>query len=607
MKKIKQPPPTIIIVDNKHQAETLARVAMLQPWVNVDSETEGFDRLRQKMCMLQIAFIPQDNLVIYLVDLSKVSIQIFKPLLESPDVLKIIHGSFFDCTWLAHEHKIFVQFIYDTMQQEKIMLGVVLPKQPPTGKNKAWLESMKPDYSAALEWCLSRRGLPAKMEFEEFVYGKKWTPKQITYSARDVEFLHIIREDQEQQISLLNMDNVLILENGAAEIFYKMASRGFCIDVKGWNDYATEIEAIYNKAIAGLTKFGPTVNWQAPGQTCKFFGVTKIAELAELDPLTLAKDKQKAYKLWESARATKTIVKTFGKDWIIKNTFNGKVYCDFTQIVNTGRCSSDRPNLQNIPVKKTVLFPEGFRNREFFVPTKGRVFFTFDFSGQELAIMAIGSGEPVWLFTLRSGGDLHGKCGELMTKAAGKEIVRRQAKTLNFTMGYGGGKATVVVKLKQDYDIIISEDEAQELINIYFRTFPRLKSYLDGNGKSAVRSGETFSYPPFNRRRVLALEDEDWRKKNIGKNSPIQGTAADMTKLAMIYMEEAFNEHPEYGAVLIHQLHDELIAEGLPKYKKQILALGKDCMNRACIAILGEAISAPDASIMFNWNKNNKE
>lgn len=581
-------PMQVHIITKDSELKKIVAQAMKQKYVAYDSETESFEWLTDKICMVQIGFDDKQ----YLVDASRCSLLHIKPLMESPLVVKIIHGSIFDCTWLKWEYGIDTINIYDTMQAEKIMLGVVIPHKPQAGMTKAMLDALKPKFSASLNWCLHRRNLPDKFEFEPFEFGKAWTANQIKYSARDIEFLYTLMVDQDTRIRQLNLENVLDLENAVAEIFYNMSVRGFTMDVEGWLQYADDNEAQYNAAVKSLKKYAD-INWQAPGQTCKFFGVKYIAELEALDPKTLDKKKQAAYESWKVARQFNKAVTTFGRVWIEKNVHKGKVHCGYTQIVNTGRCSSDSPNLQQIPVKK------GFKHRSFFIPSKGHSFAIADFSGQELAIMAIGSGETIWLETLRAGKDLHQKCADLMTHQAGREIPRRMAKTLNFTMGYGGGKLTVMTRLKQDYDIEISEDDAQELINVYFATFPKLRKWLNDNGALGVRHGMTYSFPPFNRRRVLALETEDWRKKNIGKNSPVQGTGADMTKLSMLYIDKELKGK----GVIIHQLHDELIVEAPTKYVKQAAQIMKYCMNEACEAILGEPLSAPDVIIQTNWAK----
>lgn len=578
---------TIEMITKTSEAKALLKDLLRRKSVNVDTETEGFDRLRQKMCLLQLGDYKQQNLI----DLSKVDVQLFKPLFEREDIEKVAHNGLFDFTWLKHEHDIVTRNIYDTMNGEKVMLGVVLPFKPPTGWTKAKLDALKPLYSAALEWCLHRRKLPSKFEFEPFIYGKPLTENQALYSARDIEHLEALKEDQLRNISLLNLDNVIELENRVLEVFYMMSATGFNIDVKGWKQYAIENEGTYGKAIAGLTKHAK-INWQAPGQTCKFFGVKIIAELEKLVPK--GKKQTEAFELWKDARRTTKWVSTYGNKWLTDNVYKGKVYCNFTQIINTGRCSSDSPNLQNLPVKN------GAKHRSFFVPGKGNVFCIGDFSGQELAIMAIGSQEPIWLETLRAGKDLHSKAGELMSQVAKKEIPRRMAKTLNFTMGYGGGWMTVQTRLKQDYDIEISEAEAKQLVYAYFSAFPKVKRYLNSNGELGVKFGKTYSYEPFNRLRVLALEDEDWRKKNIGKNSPIQGTAADMTKLAMIYMKQKLEGTSGF---IVHQLHDELVVECKKKDQKKVKQLMIDAMNEACTVILGEPLSAPDVHIKDNWGK----
>lgn len=586
---------TINIVASDIELKKVIALALKQKVVACDTETPSFDWLRDKMCMVQLGF----NNKQYLIDASKCNIKLLKKFFENKDIVKIFHGSIFDCTWLKWEHDIDTINIYDTMQGEKIMLGVVLPFKPPAGWTKAMLEEKKPAFSSALTHCLKRHGLPDKLEFEPFEYGKAWTKSQCTYSARDVEYLEALMLKQQKRIEQLNLTNVSDLENACAEIFYQMSCRGFHMD-KGWLTYAEENEKLYNAAIKTLKTYAD-INWGAPGQTCKFFGYKYIKEIEGLKPEDLPKNKRPAYIAWKIARQYRKAVDTFGKSWYEKNVFQGKVHCQYTQIVNTGRCSSDSPNLQQIPVKK------GFKHRTFFRPGKGNLFAIADFSGQELAIMAIGSGEPVWLETLRAGKDLHQKCADLMSKTCGRDIPRRMAKTLNFTMGYGGGKLTVVTRLKQDYDIEISEDEAQEMIWIYFKTFPKLNKWLNHNGELGVQHGMTFSFEPFNRRRVLALETESWRKKNIGKNSPVQGTGADMTKLSMHYINQALKKELKALGFIVHQLHDELIVEAPKLLIKKAANIMKHCMDDACIAILGEPISAPDVVIQKDWGKYEKK
>lgn len=552
--------------------------------IALDTETEGFDRITERICMLPLA-TPQHCYLIrpkYLMN--------FKPLLEDENKVKIIHNSLFDCTWLKHEYDISIRNIYDTMNAEKIALGCVLPYRPPAGWTKAKLNAYKPAYSSALEYCLSRRDLPSKFEFTPFVYGEPWTDAQILYSKRDVEYLHQLKWDQERTINMLGLDNVLELENKVAEIMYQMSATGFQIDVPAMTAYNLENKKKYDEAVEKLKEIAD-LNWGAPGQVCKFFGVKYIKELEAMEPKP---DKRKAYEYWQTARSLKKFVDTYGQVWIDKYVRGSTVYCSYTQIINTGRMSCDSPNLQNIPVKN------GARFREFFIARKGCSFCIGDFSGQELAIMAIGSGEEVWLETLRAGKDLHAKCGELMSRSAGKDIPRKMAKTLNFTMGYGGSAVTVQARLKNDYDIEITQDEAQDLINIYFRTFPKLKKYLEANGQLGVKHGITYSFEPFNRMRVLAFETENWRKKNIGKNSPIQATGADMTKLAMVYLHNLLKNTK---AKIIHQLHDELVVEAPTAQAKEVKKLMIQAMDRACENILGEPISAPDVHLQKDWSK----
>jgi hypothetical protein len=298
----------------------------------VDTETTGLKPCDgDKNILLQIS----DGKRIYIIDRRTAGIEHFKPWLESTDYEKIIHNSFFDCFWLAWEFGIRVHNIYDTMYGERVMLGVVLPNKPDPriGLTMARLKELKPIYSSALTHCLERRGLPAKLEFEPFFwfdqfyrlerkrilkkpradsptrlripisvypeYKSKYKvietidskqlyqikDTQLFYSARDVENLHVLREDQIYNCEQLNLSTTLEIENRLCEVSYEMSLNGFGVDTQGWLNYTAENEGVFDAHLDKLKSFAD-INWNAPAQVCKYFGIKKIAELEQFEEAT---------------------------------------------------------------------------------------------------------------------------------------------------------------------------------------------------------------------------------------------------------------------------------------------------------------------------------
>lgn len=572
-----------VVVSNRETSQILKSLLLLE-CVGLDSETESTDWRRDRMIMSQLADYSKD--IAYLFDMRKVDPQLFKPLLESTTVVKIIHNSPFDCSWLRREYGISVHSIYDTMHSEQQLLGLSLPRT----LTKAQREILKPKWSAALEHCLGRRGWPNKFEFEPFTWEGKWTQSQIEYSVRDVEWLHKLREDQVKKLFAMDQENVVTLESKVAEVSYQLSTNGFGVDKKGWMAYAAENEVKYEALLAQLRKYDPDLNWQAPGQVCKRFGVRVLAELEALG-LT-----SPDYIIWRELRDIYKNVTTYGKKWGQTHVLNNRVYCQYNQIKNTGRYSADSPNLQQIPIKS--------KHRSFFVPNffKGGSFVIADFKGQELAIMAVGSGQQSWLDTLRSGGDVHSMCAEMVLKqgwtsanAEVKKQLRQDIKEINFGIPYGMTVPGYMEKTGH------SEERARALFSEYKRTFPALIRWLADNGDFTVKHGVSYSLPPFNRyRNVAPIEPESWRKKNIGGNNPVQATGADMTKLSMVYMDKEKKDN----AIFVLQLHDELVMECRPGKEEWTVSMMRTAMNKACAAILGEELSTPEIRIAKDWTKH---
>jgi DNA polymerase I-like protein with 3'-5' exonuclease and polymerase domains len=596
------------IVTTNAEARELAKYLITLPSVAVDSETSGLEWITGKMYWLQFS----DGKKAWLVDIRRVDVQIFKKLFESPKVLKIIHNSAFDAAWLCREFGIYTVHIWDTRYQEQIVLGVALGR----GLTKAEKEIYEERFSSSLKFCLKRRGLPDKFEFEEFLPLPHMPGKnQQLYMVRDVEFLHVLMLDQKETIDKLGLSDVSYLENVVAEITYQMMTNGFGVNERGWLEYTESEEVIYNKCMKQLNVIAP-INWNSWQQYCKFFGVHRTDDLESISsvnsfytgvndlsckaPVANYKEahvKWKALQLFRQAREHYKAVTTYGKSWLAQHVHDGLVRCQYTQMVNTARYSCDSPNMQN-------LLPEVTK---FLIPGHGKnnVFVIADFSGQEMAIMAYASGEVRWLECLRTGGDLHAMvAGDVLGSvwkdysAEEKKAQRKIIKIINFSIAYGAGVDTIAERAGVDSKTISMR------LGVMKRLYPKLFSYLTRNGNQAKANYTSYSLPPFNRFRSLEMETQGWRRVNIGKNNPIQMTAADLSKLAMYYMYQEIQKG--LPALFIHMLHDELIIECSKSNSKRVSKILTRCMNDACTAVLGEPLSAPELKIQDSWDKLKK-
>jgi DNA polymerase I len=238
------------------------------------------------------------------------------------------------------------------------------------------------------------------------------------------------------------------------------------------------------------------------------------------------------------------------------NPATGRLHTSFNQAVAaTGRLSSSDPNLQNIPIRTQA----GAEIRRGFVPADGHVFLTADYSQIELRILAHLSGDPAFVQAFRNAQDIHRQTAALMFGVEPAEVtgdMRGAAKTVNFATIYGIGPFALAQKLGT------SVAEAKGFIEQYFLRFPGVRRYLDEQIEKARDCGfvETLSG---RRRYIPELKSRNFNIRQFGEraatNAPVQGTAADIIKIAMIRIDGELRESG--GARMLLQVHDELVFE----------------------------------------------
>jgi len=240
---------------------------------------------------------------------------------------------------------------------------------------------------------------------------------------------------------------------------------------------------------------------------------------------------------------------------LLVNPETGRIHTSFNQTVAaTGRLSSSDPNLQNIPIRS----PLGREIRRGFVPAPGYVFVGADYSQVELRVMAHLSGDPAFVSAFREDRDIHRETAALIFGVDSERVtpeMRDRAKTINFATIYGQGPVALAAQLG------ISRRDASEFIEQYFERFDGVRDYLEQMKDQARDRGfvETLSG---RRRYIPEIRSKNPGMRGFGErtatNSPIQGTAADLIKLAMIRLHDSL---APLDARMLLQVHDELLLE----------------------------------------------
>ena len=255
-----------------------------------------------------------------------------------------------------------------------------------------------------------------------------------------------------------------------------------------------------------------------------------------------------------------------------------KIYSTFNQTITaTGRISSTEPNLQNIPVRLEL----GRELRKIFIPESAEFcFLDADYSQIELRVLAHISGDESLIAAFKSNQDIHRMTASQVFHVPFDEVTplqRSNAKAVNFGIIYGKGAFSL------GQDLGISRKEAEEYINAYFARYPKIKTFMEDTIKNGTKNGYVSTL--WNRRRNMPeLQSSNFMQRAAGEraamNMPIQGTAADIIKLAMIKVHRALQEGG-YRSRLILQVHDELLIEAYKEEKEAVAKILKENMEHA--------------------------
>jgi DNA polymerase-1 len=427
------------------------------------------------------------------------------------------------------------------------------------------------------------------------------------YSCEDADMTLRLRELFEPQLEQAGVRELFHeVEIPLVEVLAEMECHGVTIDVAWFRSlkerFAREREAVEKKIYeAAGREFNinsnpqlrqilfeelalPVVKKTATGPSTDASVLTELAEEGHALPRLLMEYRELSKLESTYLDALPTYV----------NPHTGRIHTSYSQtIASTGRLSSNDPNLQNIPIRKEL----GKDIRRGFVPRKGWMFLTADYSQIELRLLAHLSQDPAFVEAFNAGGDIHRQTAAIIfdvpLEAVTKEM-RGRAKTINFATIYGQGAHALSRQLQIEFA------EAKEFIARYFERFVGIRQYLDTQVAFAREHG--YVQTIFGRRRYIPeLRDRNFNVRAFGErtaqNSPIQGSAADLIKIAMINVDRTLREGAFSGRMLL-QVHDELVFEVPPPELDAVSALVKQQMEEAAVLSVPLVV---DVGVGKNW------
>ena len=584
--------------------------------LGVDTETEGFDFTCKKLIMFQIG----DRDRQYVIDTRDVDITPLKETLESREIVKVLHNAKFDYKFIKKWAGISMEEMYDTFLAERV------------------INCGKQDYGYSLSRCVERYlGVTLDKETRNKFIGLKGQPftvDQITYGANDVVHLLDIREKQLSKIHSLELHNVTRLENTVVKVFAEIEYEGLNIDEDKWTAMAEDnVKLAFKQELklddivlahpllqdyrvpVQVDMFAPMdevrkthIKWSSPFQILELFQ-NLVPNLEDVNGKKLNKHRYKHPLIDEYIRYKERtkLANAYGTKFFNYVNCDGKVHTNFSQILDTGRVSSSRPNMQQIPSDNT------FRNC--FTAPEGWVFVSSDYSSQELNVIAYGSQDPVWLDALQRGLDLHGVCADLVfedkwrnAEEDEKKSLRTQIKAINFGLAYGMGPFKLADTLQ------ISKSEAEALIEKYFTEFPNIRDFLTKLGTFGTRNGYICTFKPFKRRRWFdtwfpKIWNDRSKMQEFGsierasKNTPIQGSSADMTKLALIYIYREIQESWSDSVKIIMTVHDQIDTICKEEVADAWSSRMTELMEKAAFVIIPNGLLKADTNISKTWEK----
>ena len=586
------------LVETAAQLREVVAAVGRYPEFCFDTETTGFDIFNDRIVGLSLAVEPfKAWYVPFLEKDTPEYAEIVRPLFEDEKIAKIGQNIKFDLMVLRRLGITIRGRMYDTM-----ILHYLL--DPESRHNMNALAEKYLNYKPIeIETLIGKGSKQLTMDLVNVERVKE-------YAAEDADVTLQLKQALYPMIEQIGLQHLYFeIEEPMIAVLADIEMAGVRIDSEALAVYAVELNRNLAELEAAIrTEAGePNLNINSARQLGEvLFGKMRIAEKPKMtktkqfctdeDYLQLFARKHRIVDLILEYRGVKKLLSTYVEALPqLVNRSTGRIHTSFNQAVTaTGRLSSTNPNLQNIPVRDDM----GRRIRKAFIPSDDdHLLLSADYSQVELRLMAHLSGDESLIAAFEHGEDIHAATAAKLFNKTLDEVTseeRRRAKTANFGIIYGISAFGLSQRLE------IPRKEAKEIIDGYFASYPGVKKYMDNVVEKAKEEG--FVSTIFGRRRYLNdIASHNAIARGLAErnavNAPIQGSAADIMKIAMINVHRRFAAEGIRSRVIL-QVHDELVVDMLRSEQERVTAIVTECMESA--AQLKVRLIA-DAGVGGNW------
>lgn len=568
---LKTTPHNYQLIENENDLLRIRDYFLTKKILSLDTETTSTDAIDAEL--VGLSFSVEENEAFYVPVPAKREeaqriVNIFKPLYEDPEIMKVGQNIKYDLEVLARYGVHLAGPMFDTMIAHYLI-------QPELRHNMDYMAEVYLRYRT--------------IHIDELI-GPKGKNQKSMRDLPPAEVYEYAAEDADITLKLKNRLEPELKRLGAEELFYniemplmpvlaEIEMQGVRIDTESLKETSKVLTARMEEIEQRIYVLaGERFNIASPKQVGDIlFAKMKIVEkpkktktgqyVTSEEVLQTLKGKHEIVADILEHRGLKKLLGTY-VDALPKliNPRTGRIHTSFNQTVTaTGRLSSSEPNLQNIPVRGE----DGKEIRKAFIPEPGCLFFSADYSQIELRVMAHLSGDENMMEAFREGHDIHAATAAKIYHETIDTVSRDQrtkAKRANFGIIYG----ITVFGLAERLDI--SRDEAKQLIDGYFETFPAVRDYMEKSKETARSNGYVETL--FGRRRYLAdINSRNATVRGFAErnaiNAPIQGTAADIIKVAMIRISRRFKAEGIRSRMIL-QVHDELNFSVVPEEREQV-------------------------------------
>lgn len=596
---LKETPHDYQLIESEEEARKIRDYFLTKQILSFDTETTSTNAIDAEL--VGLSFAVEEFKAVYVAvpaerEAAQRMVDIFRPLYEDEHIMKVGQNIKYDYEVLRRYGIEVRGPMFDTMLAHYIV-------QPELHHNMDYMAETLLGYQTIhIDQLIGPRGKGQRSM-------RDLQPQEVyEYAAEDADVTLRLKNVLEQKLKEVDGERLFYdIEMPLVPVLAEMELTGVCLDTaalaetgKNFNRRLAEYEQkIYAEA-------GETFNISSPKQVGDIlFGKMKIVDkpkktkkgqyVTSEEVLTQLRSRAPIVDDILSYRGLKKLLGTYVEALPrLINPRTGHIHTCFNQAITaTGRLSSSDPNLQNIPIRDD----DGKEIRKSFVPEPGCLFFSADYSQIELRIMAHLSQDEHMLDAFRSGTDIHAATAAKIWHVPVEEVTpeqRKKAKQANFGIIYGISTYGLAQRMN------ISNSEARQLIDDYFATFPRVKAYMDEAIATCREKG--YAETIYHRRRYLPdIASRNATVRGFAErnaiNAPIQGSEADIIKVAMIHIFKRFSTEGLRSRMIL-QVHDELNFSVYPEEREQVERIVIEEMENACL--LSIPLTA-DAGWGANW------